>query len=237
MDLLESGIFAAPQQEGFMKRCLLFSLLILSTTSLSLAEEREPITNYEVLFSPQDHVADELIALIGKEKKSVKTAVYCLMHRGIAKALIDAHKRGVLVEVIVDPYSVKSRSPVKKMAEANLGIYVWNPEMPVEMKEGKALKKRRPLMHDKFCILGDNRVWTGSFNFTFEAEKANQENVIIVENAEVAQRYLKEFKRLKKSGCVGYEEFVAQKKYTQTTSKVGQGTGLKAAENRRPQAS
>jgi phosphatidylserine/phosphatidylglycerophosphate/cardiolipin synthase-like enzyme len=185
-------------------------LLFLSLSPLSFAQAKEPITNYEVLFSPHDHVADELIALIGKEKKSVKAAVYCLMHHGIAKALIDAHKRGVRVEVIVDPYSIKARSPVKKMAEANLPVYVWNPQMPVEIRKGRTIKKRKPLMHDKFCVLGDNRVWTGSFNFTFEAEKNNQENVIVLENTGIADKYLKEFDRLKKAGCVAYEKFVGK---------------------------
>ena len=182
-----------------MRRIIFSSLLFLSVTSLEMVHAKESLTNCEVLFSPQDHVADELIALINKEKKSIKVAVYCLMHREIAKALTDARKRGVQVEVIIDPYSVKSRSPVKKMAEAGCPIYVWNPEIPVEIKNGRTVKKNKSLMHDKFCVLGDNRVWTGSFNFTFEAEKHNQENVVVLEGVEVVEKYLKEFERIKKS--------------------------------------
>jgi phosphatidylserine/phosphatidylglycerophosphate/cardiolipin synthase-like enzyme len=115
--------------------------------------------------------------------------------------------------VIIDPFSIKARSPVKKMREANLPIFVWNPPVVVtETKSGKKIKKRRPLMHDKFCILGDYRVWTGSFNFTFEATSANRENVIVLENREIASLYIRELERLKKEGCSTFNSYIAQQK-------------------------
>jgi len=186
-------------------------LLSLSLFPLSAAfcHEKEPVANYQVLFSPEDHVADQLIALIDKEQKSIKAAVYCLMHRGIVNALIKAYQRGVQVEVIIDPYSIKPRSPVKKMQEANIPLFVWNPSMPtIQTKNGRKIKKRRSLMHDKFCILGDNQVWTGSFNFTFEASNSNRENVIVLESQEIAALYLEEFERLKREGCLSFNEYL-----------------------------
>jgi phosphatidylserine/phosphatidylglycerophosphate/cardiolipin synthase-like enzyme len=189
-------------------------ILFLFAAPAVFSQGKEPIANYQVLFSPEDHIADELITLIEKEQKTIKAAVYCLMHRGIAKALIDAHHRGVKVEVIIDPYSIKSRSPIKKMFEAHLPIFVWNPPVPMtENKSGKKVKKRRPLMHDKFCVLGETRVWTGSFNFTFEAANANRENVIILENKQIASSYLEEFERLKKEGCQSFNEYIAEQKH------------------------
>lgn len=184
-------------------------IIICLLSTFAIAEEKRPITNYQVLFSPEDHVADALISMIEKEKHSIKAAVYCLMHRGIAKAFIDAHQRGVKVEVIVDPYSIKSRSPVKKMSEAQVPLFVWNP-LSVVSDTGKKDKKRRSLMHDKFCVLGNNRVWTGSFNFTAEAANANQENVIVLENEEIASRYLKEFERLKREGCQRFSDYLVE---------------------------
>jgi hypothetical protein len=82
---------------------VLLPLFIFLSAMPIIAKDKEPIANYEILFSPQDHVGEELIALINKEKKTIKAAVFCLMHYGIAKALIDAHNRGVEVEIIVDP--------------------------------------------------------------------------------------------------------------------------------------
>ncbi len=188
-----------------MKKKIVLLFLCLFPV-LAFTQEQKPITHYQVLFSPEDKVADALISLIEKEKQSVKAAVYCLMHRGIAKALTDAHQRGVHVEVIIDPYSLKSRSPVMKMSEARVPLFVWNPVAAITEKK---TKKRRSLMHDKFCVLGNNRVWTGSFNFTAEATNANQENVILLENEEIASLYLKEFQRLKKEGCQPFNEYIA----------------------------
>ena len=109
------------------------------------------------------------------------------MHRGVAKALIEAKKRGVDIELIVDPYSVKVRSPLKKMADAQIPIFVWNPPPVVS---NNRWKQQKPLMHEKFCIFGRDTIWTGSFNFTFQADTANCENVIVLENRGIATQYL-----------------------------------------------
>jgi len=193
----------------FMKQmaCAFFTAITLAATPFLVAE-CEPIANYQVLFSPDEAVAEELISLIDKETKSIKAAVYTLMHRGIAKALVNAHKRGVHVEVIVDPHSVRARSPVKKMGSSSLPVFVWNPDISKEQGEKQA---RVPLMHDKFCVFGNNRVWTGSFNFTFQASNYNRENVLILENAQVAQRYLEEFEKVKQAGCISLKEYLERK--------------------------
>lgn len=194
-------------------RGLFISIFSLASFSLFPASA-EPIVNYQVLFSPEDNVAGELISLIEKEKKSVKAAVYSLMHQGIAKALIDAKNRGVQVEVIVDPYSIKSRCPANKMRDAHIPIFVWSPPVKYSAKSGKQIKERKSLMHDKFCILGDKYVWTGSFNFTFQGTSSNRENVVILESAQIAAQYLDEFERLKKAGCITLGTYLANKAST-----------------------
>lgn len=194
-------------------KTIIYSLLFfaLSNTAPLSSAPTEPIVNYQVLFSPDDNVAGELISLIEKEKKSVKAAVYSLMHKGVAKALIDAKNRGVNVEVIVDPFSIKSSSPANKMREAHIPVFVWSPPLKYKAKNGKQIKERKSLMHDKFCVLGDKCVWTGSFNFTFQATSSNRENVVILESAQIAAQYLAEFDRLKKSGCVPLGTYLANK--------------------------
>ncbi len=194
-----------------MKRiiCGLLTLACtFSATPFLFSEVKEPITDYQILFSPDDHVAERLISLIKKEKKSIKAAVYCLMHKGIIQALVEAHKRGVHVEVIIDPFSAKMKSPARKMEEVNLPVFVWSPPVRYKKsKKGRRVKQRKPLMHDKFCVLGDSCVWTGSFNFTFEASHSNRENVIVLENAQVAYSYLEEFERIKNAGCVFLSDY------------------------------
>jgi phosphatidylserine/phosphatidylglycerophosphate/cardiolipin synthase-like enzyme len=179
-------------------------LLVLALFSLPLvAKEREPITQYQVFFSPRDHVAEELISMIDKERKSIRAAVYSLAHRGVMKALMQAKQRGVDVEVIVDPTSIQAKSLFRKQSPFPLTVFVWDP--PVESKQlsnGKVIRRKKSLMHYKFCVFGDNRVWTGSFNFTQAASHSHRENVFAFESKEVATRYLDEFSQLKSEGCV-----------------------------------
>ncbi|MDI6737022.1 MAG: phospholipase D-like domain-containing protein [Nanoarchaeota archaeon] len=54
---------------------------------------------------------------------------------------------------------------------------------------------RRGLMHDKFCILDDSIVITGSFNPN-EKSKSYRNNVVVLHSAGLAKEYSKEFEEL-----------------------------------------
>ncbi|MBY0529445.1 MAG: hypothetical protein K2P51_04565 [Rhabdochlamydiaceae bacterium] len=188
----------------WVKHALAFALCCSSITFTQL----EALPSSEVYFSPEDHLAEKLIALIDKEPKSICAAVYCLMSGEISQALQRAKKRGVFVEVIVDPFSVKQRSPIGKLNEKGIVIHVWDPKVE-EIPASKYAKK--PLMHDKFCVFGDHTVWTGSFNFTRQASCSNKENVVVLHDPAIAALYLAEFEKIKKQGCSAYRQFLAMK--------------------------
>lgn len=171
----------------------LFLLLFVCLAALHSSELSQ------IYFSPKDHIADRLIALIEQERTSLQIAVYCFTHREIAQALVDAKMRGVAVEVIIDPYSIKANIPVDKMLEVGIPVYVW--ALPSK-------SMRKPIMHHKFCVFGDGLLWTGSFNFTYQANKANQENVIVIDTPEVIQRYKDQFEALKRGPCMRYTEYL-----------------------------
>lgn len=156
-----------------------------------------------VYFSPDDQVEKRLIGMIEKEQKSVHVAIYCMTHRGIANALIEAKKRGVMVEVIVDRFSVKVKGPLQKMADAGILVSVWDPD-PLRRK-----KAHRPLMHNKFCVFGDETVWTGSFNFTYEASRMHQENAVVLRDSALATAFKNQFINIKMRSCIPLGSYVA----------------------------
>lgn len=164
-----------------------------------------------VYFSPEDDVASRLITLIDHEESQVLVAVYCLTHRGVADALVRAKKRGVNVEVIVDPFSLNSRYTVPKLKQGGIEVSVWDPDMAVPKEGGKVARRkdRRPLMHDKFCVFGDQVVWTGSFNFTYDATRFHRENVIVLQDPEVAKKYQAQFFSIKEEGTLPYSDYMA----------------------------
>ncbi len=51
-------------------------------------------------------------------------------------------------------------------------------------------------MHHKVVIIDEEIVITGSYNFSRSAEERNDENIIIIYNAEIAQEFIKEFQRV-----------------------------------------
>lgn len=183
-------------------RAFFLQLIFLCIPILVFPSQGEEKSNVKLYFSPQDHLAEHLIGYIEKENKSIYVAVYCLTHRGISEALVKAKQRGVEVEVIVDPFSVKARSPVVRLAGSGIPVYVWDPLFDT------AKRKKAPLMHDKFCVFGGKSVWTGSFNFTYEADTVNRENALYLEDGEHAKKFLDQFRAMKNKGCTRYEEYL-----------------------------
>jgi phosphatidylserine/phosphatidylglycerophosphate/cardiolipin synthase-like enzyme len=183
---------------------VIFQLLFLAFTAFGCPIFASAVTSHAtVYFSPEDQLAKRLIEQIDKENKSVHVCIYAFTHRGIANSLIEAKKRGAEVEVIVDRFSVKAGAPLQKLSDEGIPVYVWDPD-PL-----KRMKSHRPLMHNKFCVLGMDKVWTGSFNFTYDATNIHQENAIILEDGAIASAYKGQFHMIKLRSCIPLNSFVA----------------------------
>jgi phospholipase D len=160
-------------------------------------------TKASVYFSPDDRLEQRLIEQIDQERKSIHACVYAFTHSGIAKALIAARSRGVEVELIVDRSSVKVRSPLHKMMEAGVSVFVWDGD------GGRRKTARRPLMHNKFCVFGSDKIWTGSFNWTGEAARIHQENVVVLRDSVLASSFRGQFYTIKVRSCTPLASYVA----------------------------
>jgi phosphatidylserine/phosphatidylglycerophosphate/cardiolipin synthase-like enzyme len=51
-------------------------------------------------------------------------------------------------------------------------------------------------MHDKFIVVDGRTVEEGGFNYTSAAEKRNAENVVVLDNCRLAERYVQEWEKL-----------------------------------------
>lgn len=131
----------------------------------------------EVAFSPNGGGAGLIIRTIGEAKKTIKVQAYSFTNADIAKALLDAHKRGVNVRVVLD----KSQETEKYTS----ATFLANAGVPVRIDDDFAIA------HSKIMILDEETVITGSFNFTKAAEERNAENVLVIRgNKELAKLYL-----------------------------------------------
>lgn len=146
----------------------------------------------QVFFVPDEDIKVLLLGLIhmSKPRTKIRVAVYQLTDKDIVEALIEAHRRGVAIEVIVDKSCVSSRYE-KITALRKLRI-------PVHVYGGKYYS----IMHNKFFVFdntlsGRSIVFTGSANATVGGTTRNEENVWIVENKKITDQYKKKFDTLK----------------------------------------
>ena len=93
------------------------------------------------------------------------------------KGLLDAHKRGVKVEVILD----KSQ----KTDQYSSATFFYNAGIPVKIDSQHAIT------HNKVMIIDGETVITGSFNFTKAAEENNAETLLIIHDKKLSERYIK----------------------------------------------
>jgi len=149
----------------------------------------------QVLFSPDDDIRQHLVTLIEHEKYAIRIAAFAFTDPAIAQALCAARQRGVTVELITDPGGLQDRqSKVGMLCEHGIDVRVYNPNYEP--------KSAPSLMHNKFALFDNNNnhkiALTGSLNWTKSACDRNQENITIMREESVFNRFAQQFEVLKK---------------------------------------
>jgi len=176
----------------------LYLLIFLAIPTLSFSVPCEA----KVYFAPEDALEERLVELIVQEKKFIYVCIYSLTHRRIVDSLIDAHQRGVIVEVLVDPFSVRNDSLLHRLITDSIPVYVWDPV------SNRRKRSHRSLMHHKFCVFGQGKVWTGSFNFTYEASRKHLEDVVVIESASLSDVYSTQFHLIKRQAGSDFASYL-----------------------------
>lgn len=143
------------------------------------------IDKFNICFTPPSGCGSLIAQEIVKSKKSVYVQAYGLTSYAIIYQLKAAHNRGVVVKVILDGGNLSDNSSVIKEL-ANTGIEVY-------------IDKMSGIAHNKIMIIDNKKVITGSFNFTNAADHRNAENVLLIEDANAASIYLKNWVSRKKA--------------------------------------
>jgi phosphatidylserine/phosphatidylglycerophosphate/cardiolipin synthase-like enzyme len=146
---------------------------------ITLSQENP--TTWEVCFSPNRECTSAIIKEIKEAKISVLVQAYSFTSDAIAEALRDASNRGVKVEVILDKKGTTEKSS-KATFFFNAGILTR-----IDDHHKKA--------HDKIMVIDGETVITGSFNFTKAAEKNNAENLLIIHDTKLAEKYVKNWQK------------------------------------------
>ena len=147
----------------------------------------------QACFSPQDKCSTHIVREIGNARKELLVAVYAFTSDNLADALVQAKKRGLMVQVIIDR-EFDSRNDKSK------GKFLELQKIPVRRLSGsKPPNSAREvgLMHQKFAVVDRRIVFTGSYNWTQSADSFNDENLLLFRDAgALAEEYRRIFVRL-----------------------------------------
>ncbi len=159
------------------------------------------IAEVQVLFTGDNGLKDELFSILNNAKKQVLVAMYWITDESIINKLIELKKKGIDVQVIFDASSKNSISLMDKL--------LLNDIVPVILPE----KLTAGIMHNKFLIVDNALVWTGSANFTktaFDPKSKffNNENVVILYSSADAQKFSKKFFEIEKEIIELYIEII-----------------------------
>jgi len=154
--------------------------------STAFPTSQDPI---EVYFTAPGSAAGEsfrggpdavLAEAIDRAEESVDVAVYDFNLWSLRDALIRAAGRGVQVRLVTDSDNIL-RPEVAALE--GVGIPVLG-------------DRREPLMHHKFTVIDGAEVWTGSMNYTLTDGYLNDNNLVRIRSAELAESFTREFEEM-----------------------------------------
>lgn len=153
------------------------------------------------LFAPRQskEIEEILLGLIAQERKKITGALFRFSNKNLGLALLEAHFRGVQIELVVDGGAITDTgsSQILTLAKAGVPLLLYDPTLAKEDKDRFA-----PIMHHKFLVfhktLNGQRVSvTGSLNWTQSAFSGNCENIVVSNKRGIVNQFINEFDWLK----------------------------------------
>jgi len=156
---------------------------VIITVETGTGEEKQvqrvEVENY---FAPEDQVAAQVIAEIEGAQERIRFMAFTFTSDEIADAMLERARAGVVVQGVIE-----SRNAGGEYSEYQRLQAAVHDVLP----DGNPY-----IMHHKVIIIDDATVILGSYNFTASAEEDNDENLLIIHDAEVAALFVAEFGRV-----------------------------------------
>ncbi len=170
-----------------------------------------------------DDLLDVITSFINGAASSLDIAVQEIDHPAITQAIVEAHRRGVKIRVVLEqsymlPSSNAGLSSIDVTQPNSKDSHEINRELLSQMlRAGISLHVdfNPEIFHQKFIIRDKKQVLTGSTNFTVTGVTKNYNQSIIINNNYIAKQYQIEFDEIM-SGRFGKEskyDFEAPKTY------------------------
>ncbi|CAL8080108.1 unnamed protein product [Orchesella dallaii] len=148
----------------------------------------------EVLFFPDVLSSDrtsrranmavkQLVRYFDEAKSIISLCVYLNSNHDLTEIILKKYREGLLIQVVTD-YDTWT-------AHNSSGAKFW-------YKQGIHVRMKNTgyLMHNKFAIIDDEAVLTGSLNWTRQGVQSNNENVLVSTDPQIVTKYRQEFAKL-----------------------------------------
>jgi phosphatidylserine/phosphatidylglycerophosphate/cardiolipin synthase-like enzyme len=140
-------------------------------------------TPVQVIFTSEDHAIEEsIIPVVTSATQSIRFLAFSYTDAPLAQAMIQRAQSGINVAGVFEKVGSDSDSSELKT--------LYCAKVPVRRDENSAF------MHNKVIVVDQRYVITGSVNFSTNAEESNDENVLIIDNPEIAKLYIQNFDRI-----------------------------------------
>lgn len=130
-------------------------------------------------------IEHQIIKRINNAESRILIAVAWFTNTKIGDELLK--KKNIDIEIIVDDNRTNRESN-------NINNLQLNGQ--IDLTFIKDLNKKYYLMHNKFCVIDNKHIITGSYNWTNNA-KTNDENITVISDSIIAASYSQEFRRIK----------------------------------------
>ena len=139
----------------------------------------------ETYFCPEDACAEKVRAELQKAENSIHFMTFSFTHEGIANILLLKNLDGLDVQGIMEVRQISEHSQFNRLLQNGVDV----------RKDGN-----KNNLHHKVFIIDEKIVVTGSFNPSANGDQRNDENIIIIENEEIARKFVEEFERVYAEG-------------------------------------
>ena len=156
------------------------------------------------VFFSSDDLLSQFIQQVKAEKNKICLASYRLSNLQVIRALLEAKKRGVHVEVVVDETSFSQKSPLFLLEKEGISTFIWRKPSFQKKRLGEG-------MRHVFCIFGEECCWVGSYGFSSKQSLLMQTSALLLQNKEIVKKYFNEFQMLKKR-TLPLSQYVERKK-------------------------
>jgi hypothetical protein len=142
------------------------------------------MTSADCFFSSTDDLSDIISKKILNAKKSILLAMYTLTNTELIKSLI-AVKRTQILAIFDEEQLLRFNKIILELNNHDIHF--------------KTVGSSFARMHHKFLVIDGETTITGSFNWTFQANRKNDENLVIINEKILSQKYTAEFDRIWKN--------------------------------------